>query len=73
MISAKLKINNSKTGFLIISSKQMFAHLSMNSIIIGQSEGKPVNAVRNLALWFYSHHEMDVNVTMVCQWSFGHL
>ena len=52
-------INDRKTDFPIIGTRQQLEKTSIESIIIGDSIIKPLESVRNLGSWFDAHMQMD--------------
>ena len=55
-------INDSKTEFLIIDTRQQLEKTSIESVTIGDTVIKPLEGVRNLALDPCSMH--------MCEWMF---
>ena len=70
MITHRLKINDSKTEFLIIGSRQQLSKVSIDSITIGASSVQPVSSVRNLGAWFDENLSMTTHVGKVCSKAF---
>ena len=54
-IGNRLMINDAKTDFLIIGTRQQLEKTSIESIIIGDTVIKPLESVRNLGSWFDAH------------------
>ena len=52
MYQDKLKINDDKTEFLIIGSRQQTLKINDYTIRVGTTDIKPVSEVRNLGSWF---------------------
>ena len=48
----QLMLNDDKTEFLIIGTRQQLSKVSIQSIKIGQTEVSPVASARNLGTWF---------------------
>ena len=48
MLSDKLRLNDSKTEFLIIGTKQQLSKISSYHLTIGSATVSPVNSARNL-------------------------
>ena len=48
-------LNDDKTEFLIIGTRQQLSKVSIQSIKIGQTEVPPVASARNLGTWFDTH------------------
>ena len=69
-IGNPLMINDAKTDFLIIGTRQQLEKTSIESIIIGDTVIKPLESVRNLGSWFDAHMRMDVHVGKICSTAF---
>ena len=59
-------INDAKTDFLIIGTRQQLEKTSIESIIIGDTVIKPLESVRNLESWFDAHMRMKVYIGKIC-------
>ena len=55
MYRDKLKINDDKTEFLVIGSRQQLLKIHHCSVRVGTIDIKPVKVVRNLGAWFYAN------------------
>ena len=73
MLSNRLLINDSKTEFIIIGSKQKISKINFNEITVGESTIEPVEAVLSLGMWFDSHMSMDIHIGRVCSKAFRSL
>lgn len=58
-------LNDDKTEFLIIGTRQQLLKFSIQSIKIGQAEVSPVSFARNLGTWFDTHLEMGTHITKI--------
>ena len=58
----RLMINDAKTEFLTIGTRQQLEKTSIESIIIGDTLIKPLESVRNLGSWFDAHMRMNVHI-----------
>ena len=72
MINNKLKINDDKTKFLVITSPYMKAPAGME-LSIGQSSIKPSTSCRNLGAMFDNNQKMDIHISSVCRAAHFHL
>ena len=54
MISDNLTLNDNKTEFLILGTKQQQAKVNIDNIKVGSANVSPVPVVRNLGSWFDS-------------------
>ena len=73
MIKNKLKINDSKTEFLVLTSsffKQQFNDLQIN---LGSTEINPSLSARNLGVIFDSHLNLESHINTVCRSAYFHL
>ena len=65
-IANRLMINDAKTEFLIIGTRQQLEKTSIESIIIGDTLIKPLESVRNLGSWFDALMRMNVHIGKIC-------
>ena len=70
MIRDKLKINDIKTEFILLDTRQQLAKVDNANIIVGSSEVAPVSSVRNLGAWFDSELSMSTHISKVCSSTF---
>ena len=73
MIKNKLKINDSKTEFLVLTSsffKQQFNDFQIN---VGNTEINPSLSARNLGVIFVSHLNLESHINYVCRSAYFHL
>ena len=73
MIKNKLKINDSKTEFLVLTSsfyKQQFNDLQIN---VGNTQIKPTASARNLGVIFDRHLNLESHINNVCRSAYFHL
>ena len=54
MTSDKLLLNDDKTEFLMIGSKQQLAKVNIDRILIGDCVIRPTGVVKNLGTWLDS-------------------
>ena len=66
-------LNDDKTEFLIIGTRQQLSKVSIQSIKIGQTEVFPVASARNLGTWVDSHLDMGIHITKTCRSAFYYL
>ena len=66
-------INDAKTEFLTIGTRQQLEKTSIESIIIGDTLIKPVESVRNLWSWFDAYMRMNVHIGKICSRAFYRL
>ena len=69
-LSNHLLINDTKTEFVIIGTRQQVSKIHIDKITVGESAVKPVKVVRNLGAWFDSHLSMNSHIGKVCSRAF---
>ena len=52
MIEDKLCLNDSKTEFMIVVTRQQLAKANIDQLCVGESSTVPVTSVENLGSWF---------------------
>ena len=70
MYRDKLKINDDKTEFLVIGSRQQLLKIHHCSVRVDTIDIKPVKVARNLGAWFDSHFSMSTHISMSCSAAF---
>ena len=73
MIQNKLKINDSKTEFLVLTSSFLKQHFNDLNISVGNSRIAPSISVRNLGVIFDNHMSLDKQINSICKSAFFHL
>ncbi len=73
MLQYKLKMNDSKTEFLIIGSRQQLDKLKVNSITVGGSVVKAVDSVRDLGAYLDKQMSMGAHIDEKCKAAFKQL
>ena len=73
MIRDRLMLNDDKTEFLLLGTKQQLAKVDINSIIVGESVVNTKPVVRNLGPWFDSQLIMFTHISKLCSSAFFHL
>jgi hypothetical protein len=68
-----LKLNDDKTEFTIIGTRQQLAKIRFNSIRVGVCDITASSSVRNLGAWFDDKFSMKSHVTKTCGTAFFHL
>ena len=66
MISDNLMLNDDKTEFLILGTKQQLAKANIDNIKVGSANVSPVPVVRNLGSWFDSQLTMSSHISKLC-------
>ena len=65
-----LMINESKTEFLIIGSRQQLRKINVEGVTVGDAMITPVTYVKNLGVWFDQHMTMNDHIGKVCSKAF---
>ena len=74
MSKDKLLMNDDKTEFLIIGTRQQLNKVNISKISIGSTDITPAHApVRNLGVWLDSNLSMDSHITKTCSTAFYYL
>ena len=73
MISNKLKMNDSKTKFIIIGSYQQLAKINLTSIIVGEYRIIAVDDIQNLGAYLDKNLCMKTHVDVKCNAAFCQL
>ena len=73
MITNKLKINDSKTEFIVFRSPQLRCHLSGLSVNVGESEITQSLMVRDLGVTFDQFLNFDDHITAICRSTYFHI
>ena len=73
MDSNKLKLNDSKTEFVIFGSAARLSKVTTESISIGDERIPASSSVRNIGAYMDSRLKMEVHVTTMCRAAWFHL
>ena len=73
MIPDKLLMNDGKTEFLVIGTRQQLCKLQPISISVNNSVISPSPHIKNLGSWLDSNLNMTTHITKVCKACFFHL
>ena len=73
MIQNKLKINDSKTEFLVLTSSYLKQHFNDLNTSVGNSRIAPSISTRNLGAIFDNHMSLDKQINSICKSAFFHL
>ena len=66
LLTNGLFLNDNKTEFLIIGTRQQLSKVTLDGIQVGQSIVSLVSLARNLGAWFDANMSMKTHVTKVC-------
>ena len=73
MITNKLKINDSKTEFIVFRSPQLKCDLSGLSVNVGESQITQSLKVRDLGVTFDQFLNFDDHITAICRSTYFHI
>ena len=73
MITNKLKINDSKTEFIVFRSPQLRCDLSGLSVNVGESQITQSLKVRDLGVTFDQFLNLDDHITAICRSTYFHI
>ena len=59
MITDKLKLNEGKTEFMIIGTRQQLKKVTIDQLLVGDMRVIPVSNVKDLGVWLDSHLKFD--------------
>ena len=62
MTNNYLKLNDTKTEFLVIGSRQQLTKIKIDGIRVGSTEIQKVSSVRNLGVWFDTSMTMTTHI-----------
>ena len=67
MLIDKLKINDDKTEFMIIGTKQQLEKISPQNLTIGEASVNTVTTAKNLGTWLDNHLTLQENINKTCR------
>ena len=73
MIQDRLLINDDKTEFLLVGTRQQLEKLDSCFITVGNNRISPSPCVKNLGSWFDSNLSMTDHINKACNAAFYHL
>ena len=73
MVTDRLKLNDKKTEFILIGTRQQLAKVNISELVVGGATINPVTAVKNLGTWFDEHMNMCLHINKTCKASFFHM
>ena len=73
MSEDKLKLNDDKTEFLLVGTRQQLAKVCIKDIKFGCVEISPSSSVGNLGVWFSSSLNMSEHITKLCASAFFYI
>lgn len=73
MLTDKLKLNDDKTEFMLIGTKQQLSKVNIDSLTVGNIDVAPVTVARNLGTWFDSNQNLQEQIHKTCKSGFFYL
>jgi hypothetical protein len=73
MLTDKLKINDDKTEFMIIGTRQQLAKISPRNLTIGKTTVTTVATAKNLGTWMDDRLTMVENINKTCRSAYFHI
>ena len=73
MLTDKLKLNDDKTEFMLIGTKQQLSKVNIDCLTVGSIDVAPVTVARNLGTWFDSNLNLQGQIHNTCKSGFFHL
>ena len=73
MLSDRLKLDDDKTEFIIIGTRQQLAKVNIDPLRVSDSTFTPASEVKNLGTWFDRQLKMDAHIKNICNINFGKL
>ena len=73
MVSHRLLLNDEKTEFLLIGTRQQLSKVEPLPLRVGTMDIGPLNCVRNPGAWFDSMLSMETHINKVCSSGFYYL
>ena len=68
----KLLMNDGKTEFIIIGTKEQLAKVNIDNITIAETNVKPISVAKNLGVWLDSSLSMSTHINKLCSAAFYH-
>ena len=65
-----LKLNEEKTEFLVIGTRQQLDKVSLGEMTIGHTKVKTTTSARSLGVWFDRNMQFHTSITKMC--AMGH-
>ena len=69
----KLKINDGKTEFMIIGTKQQLAKISPQNLTFGKATVSTVTTAKNFGTWLDNHLTLQENINKTCRTAYLHI
>ena len=73
MLMDKLMLNDEKTEFIVIGTRQQLVKVDIDSLCVGHTGIFPSSEVRNLGGWFDNQLKMVTQINQTCKAAFFHI
>ena len=73
MFTDKLNLNDDKTEFLIIGTRQQVSKVHIEKLSVGDVSVTPATVARNLGTWFDTNFSLVMHIAKTCKAAFYHL
>ena len=73
MLLDKLMLNDEKTEFIVIGTRQQLVKVKVDSLCMGHAAILPSSKVRNLGGWFDNQLKMITQINQTCKAAFFHI
>ena len=70
MLADKLKLNDGKSEFMIIGTRQQLAKVSVDTLRVGSIQLTTLSEARNLVCWLTCNSAMVTHIHKVCKAAF---
>ena len=72
MLHDKLKLNDNKTNFLLIGTRQQLSKVDVDFLCVGDSIVSPIKSAKNLGTWMDNNLNLKINVNNTCKAAYYH-
>ena len=73
LLRDRLRLNDGKTEFIIIGTRQQPAKVTIDTLQVGESVITPASEVKDLGCWFDRHLKMDTHINKISKAAFSQL
>ena len=73
MLHDKLKLNDNKTNFILIGTRQQLSKVDVDSLCVGDSIVSQIKSAKNLGTWMDNSLNLKINVNNTCKAAYYHL
>ena len=73
MLHDKLKLNDNKTNFILIGTRQQLSKVDVDSLCVGDSIVSPIKSAKKLGTWMNKNLNLKINVNNTCKAAYYHV